>query len=411
MRNAGRSNHNEPDRRAFNLGGDSPQVLGRCTDLTAAEPDFDSEPCAVVPLDDDVDLIPALGVPVVEDSAGLSGLGVNTDVMHDLSLEEESQGLRICEQPIDSRAQKAGRERGVSEVARGGLGGRLLGPQARGPCGLVLDEEHPLGQVVKGGNGGRANSRRELLLHPASESREGSGLRLECGHSPQVGEKAARVAARPGEGGEVVLSDLLDVGPGSRLARRNRLVMPPRPPAGDNALDDVAKRRSRLDDVVKTARQERPQRDLAGGLPGLRQGHGPHHDGLEAPRAGVSERILVRCCRSGEDELAGPAAVINRAPHLVPQGWDELPLIEEARSRARQGRSRGLSGKGRAGRGKIESELRCRLPPSRLRLPGGARPLDDDRSGGGEGGAELAVHDTGNVGPHGSIIATSGVIH
>ena len=194
VRNAGRSNHDEPDRRAFNLGCDSPQVLGRCTDLTAAEIDFDSEPCAVVPLDDDVDLIPALGVPVVEDSAGLSGLGVNTDVMHDLSLEEESQGLRICEQPVGSGAQKAGRERGVGEAARRGPGGRLLGPQARGPCGLVLNEEHPPGQVMKGGNGGRTNSRRELLLHPASESREGGGLRLECGHSPQVGEKAARVA-------------------------------------------------------------------------------------------------------------------------------------------------------------------------------------------------------------------------
>ena len=100
----------------------------------------------------------------MENSAGLSGLGVNTDVMHNLSLKEESQGLRICEQPIDSGAQKAGHERGVGEVARGGLGGRLLGPQTRGPCGLVLNEEHPLGQVVKGGNGGRANSRREQLV-------------------------------------------------------------------------------------------------------------------------------------------------------------------------------------------------------------------------------------------------------
>jgi hypothetical protein len=118
------------------------QAGGGGLHLARSELDLDRAPAAIAQLHDRVHLN-AVVVAVVEHLA-LQRLGKHPQVANHQRLEQQPQPLQILEQTIGAAAEGRHRQRGVAEVAPGGLAQGSLGTQMGPPGGLDLQHHQPL---------------------------------------------------------------------------------------------------------------------------------------------------------------------------------------------------------------------------------------------------------------------------
>lgn len=111
------------------------------------------------------------------------------------------------------------------------------------------------------------------------------------------------------------------------------------PPATDDegciVLDRGATERGHLSTVENVAQAHVPR-----ALAALRQRHRPQPQPPKPASPAVSCAFVCRRGGTGENELTGPAALVNLVTHGIPECGRQLPLIDQPR---------GLTGKYRAG--------------------------------------------------------------
>jgi hypothetical protein len=112
----------------------------------------------------------------------------------------------------------------------------------------------------------------------------------------------------------------------------------------------------------------------------------------------VSRDVIRWDGGAGEDELAGLAAIVDRAANVVPDRGLQLPLVDQARRGAREHERRIYRGR-LAGVGVgVEQDLARGDPPCGGCLSTGLRTLDGDGTGRTQPSRKLVVDDPGEIG-------------
>jgi hypothetical protein len=92
----------------------------------------------------------------------------------------------------------------------------------------------------------------------------------------------------------------------------------------------------------------------------------------------VSSLLVSWLGRPGEDELTWIHTFVNRATHVIPNLWLELPLVDESRSIALEDQSRTQLGGFTSRSVDVEENLALGNLASGFGLSTGLRPLKED---------------------------------
>lgn len=136
--------------------------------------------------------------------------------------------------------------------------------------------------------------------------------------------------------------------------------------------------------------------------------HRPHAKADEPASSRVPGIVVGRHGGSGQDEVPGALAIIDRSAYVIPDRRLELPFVDEPGALSVQD-ERGICSRGEPGlRVEIETNLAARGLTRRLCLPAGLGAFDQHRSDSIQCIHELCINDPGSV-QHGRIVRAAGL--
>ena len=290
-----------------------------------------------------------------------------------------------------ARSAAAARE-GVREVALRLVAKPCPRAQVGRPGWLVLDHHEPF-------ESGQISMRRMRLQHLI----RAAGIGSQGGHvdgSGHIAPKGLQQATDPlgiasstvqlGDSGAAHLCQIVSVG-AHRLD--GIAIQVARPAANAHPLGQVLDRQRRRSALRRHAAQELAKGNRAGGMAGLEQRHRAHGEAGEPPRAGVSSDVVGGHGRTGENELAGSAAVVHGPADAIPDGRFGLPFVDQARHVAVQHQGRIHSNRLAGVFVYVQQHLAGRHLPCSRGFSARSRPFDNHCTSSGEPFGQLLIDD------------------
>ncbi|HET9346170.1 MAG TPA: hypothetical protein VFO05_10735 [Candidatus Limnocylindrales bacterium] len=248
--------------------GNSEQVLSRTVDRPLAKLDLERRPRSVTPLDDGVSFESRV-LPVVVNRC-VQSLGINPKISNNERLEQETQRLRIPEEPLGRRVERRDRKGRVDELSRGSLAQAGAGPQGGCPGRQILDDE-------QSGESRRVLDHRVIVdgaIRPADvggERTSGSSRGDVPRQRPKDPADVRRITPDSVKAEQVNATRLVEVAPQCDLRVGGRATDQCRPTADGDSVSEIPNSQARVRGPRVTALEERSERHVARRVTGLRE--------------------------------------------------------------------------------------------------------------------------------------------